>query len=261
MVDKYCLYCGSQISKYSKSFCSSKCYHKYRKEFGISDETKKKQSKSKLGTHLSTEHKEKIRQHLLGRIVSSETKKKMSNSAKVRKISTEGRRAISRSKTGTNNPNYGKCRTEETKTKISEAQIGKHVSDETRQLLSKTHIGELSSNWRGGISFLPYCHKFNKSFKERVRAFFGYRCIVCGKDELNCNHKHSVHHVDYDKQACCNKQIANFALLCTSCHSKTNFNRDQWSYILHIIIYEIYNNKTYYSSEEFKWLTNIHRLN
>src|SRR5208337_386546 len=34
---------------------------------------------------------------------------------------------------------------------------------------SKNLIGEKSPGWKGGISFEPYCIKFNKEFKERVR--------------------------------------------------------------------------------------------
>ena len=34
-----------------------------------------------------------------------------------------------------------------------------------------------------------------------------------------------VHHIDYDKK---NNDVDNLVTLCTPCHTKTNFNRDEW---------------------------------
>ena len=44
----------------------------------------------------------------------------------------------------------------------------------------KIKTGEKNSNWNGGTSFEPYCTKFTPEFKERVRAFWGYKCANCG---------------------------------------------------------------------------------
>lgn len=40
--------------------------------------------------------------------------------------------------------------------------------------------GPNGSNWKGGISFLPYCIKFNSSLKRAIRKRDHYTCQRCG---------------------------------------------------------------------------------
>ena len=110
--------------------------------------------------------------------------------------------------------------------------------------------GEHANGWKGGISFEPYCILFNKEFKERVRAFWGNKCPVCGKTEEDIGKAHSVHHVGYDKEVCCNDNERLFVPLCPSCHSKTNHNREEWEeYFTHMI--SIQGGRCYYTKEEY----------
>jgi len=88
--------------------------------------------------------------------------------------------------------------------------------------------GKNNSSWRGGISFEPYCPKFNKEFKERVREFFGRVCVECGKNEEENGMKLPIHHVNYDKMVCCNSTKPIFVALCNSHNSKANRNREYW---------------------------------
>ena len=92
--------------------------------------------------------------------------------------------------------------------------------------------GSNSHMWKGGMSYEPYCYKFNHEFKERVREFFGRKCIVCGKTEQENNKKLDVHHINYDKQSCCNNTKPLFAPLCQSCHRRTSHFREYWRDIL-----------------------------
>ena len=78
---------------------------------------------------------------------------------------------LSESNKGERNPNFGKHWSEEKRTQMSLSHMG-------------LQSGPNSPRWKGGISFEPYCEKFNEEFKERVRAFFGYRCQYPG-----CNHR------------------------------------------------------------------------
>ena len=94
--------------------------------------------------------------------------------------------------------------------------------------LSCSLKGEKSWKWQGGVSFEPYCIKFNEEFRERVRNYFGSCCYVCGKNETDNKAKLSVHHVNYNKMVCCNDVKPLFVPLCKSCHSKTNTNRKYW---------------------------------
>lgn len=129
---------------------------------------------------------------------------------------------------------------EEHRKKISESNKGKKFTEEHKNKLSEyrkgVYIGERCPAWKGGISFEPYCPKFNENFKERVREFFGRKCVLCGKTEEESNRKLCVHHVNYDKMVCCNDNRKLFVALCVKCHAKTNKNREYWeTRFLHII--------------------------
>lgn len=60
-----------------------------------------------------------------------------------------------------------------------------------------------------------------------------------------------VHHINYDKNTCCNEKRKLFVTLCRSCHSKTNANRKYWENILTKIIDEQYNGQCYCSDDEY----------
>jgi len=93
---------------------------------------------------------------------------------------------------------------------------GKYCS---HQCEGKARTGEKSGSWKGGISFEPYCPKFNKEFKESIRDAFGRTCFLCGKKEIG--KKHAVHHIDYNKNSICRGKAWAFVPICQSCHGKT----------------------------------------
>ena len=118
---------------------------------------------------------------------------------------------------------------------------------------SKTFTGENNHNWNGGSSFQPYCPKFTNEFKERVRTFFGHKCMMPG-----CNHvwqpgetKLAVHHVNFLKNSCCNPSIPRlFVPLCHQpCHTKTNHNRPYWEKLFTKLIVEEFNGQCYLPKE------------
>ena len=190
------------------------------------------------------------------------------------------------SKRGENNPNFGKPRSKTTRNKTSASLKNHSISKETRDKISETihkRIPEYShklkqawadpkkresrlrimnspefrekisgpngGNWKGGISFEPYCVKFNEDFKNRVRAFFGYCCVECGTPQNGI--KLHVHHVNFNKQTCCNDATPLFVPLCKSCHPKTNFDREYWEQHFTSIITNYYKGKCYFTKEEF----------
>lgn len=119
-----------------------------------------------------------------------------------------------------------------------------------KKWMSISFTGEKSNMWKGGISFEPYCPKFNKTFKERVRAFFDYKCVECGIEQDK--YKHSVHHVHYNKESCCDPNIPKmFVPLCRSCHTKTNTNREEWRSHFEQLIISKYGGRSYYTQEEW----------
>ena len=82
--------------------------------------------------------------------------------------------------------------------------------------------GEKSSGWNGGISYLPYCPKFNKSLKEKIRNRDERVCQNCGVKENG--KRQSVHHIHYDKENC----YPDLITVCGSCNTKANSDRDKW---------------------------------
>jgi hypothetical protein len=119
-------------------------------------------------------------------------------------------------------------KTEEHKDKIRKKLKGRKLPEETCLKMRASRKGENNPAWRGGISFSPYCPKFNEMFKEKVRAYYNYNCPICGKTQEQNGRRLHVHHVDYNKQTCCDGSKPRFIALCDSCHSKTNHNRDYW---------------------------------
>jgi len=146
------------------------------------------------GKKISEEQKIKLSKIHKGRIMSEEWRKKLSESHRGKKhpMSEETRRKIRES-------NTGKHPSEETRRKLSKAQRGRITSEETRKKLSEAIKGEKHYNWKGGISFEPYCVKFDEPFRERCRNFFARMCVECGKTEEENKAKLGVHHVNFDK--------------------------------------------------------------
>lgn len=191
-------------------------------------EHRRKAGEANRGRRHTEEELRKMRECNLGKKLSPEHKKKIG----------DGVRGIPKS--------------EEWKRKIGEAHKGKPRSEETKRKLSESHKGDKSYCWKGGISFLPYCQKFNEDFKERVRAFFGYQCQVCGHVWQHGEKKLAVHHVNYKKDACCNKDTRRlFVPVCPgSCHSKTGHNRVFWEYWFTEMIDRLYGGKCYVEKTE-----------
>jgi len=146
----------------------------------------------------------------------------------------------------------GKQKTQEHNYKNKISHLGKVLSKEWREHISESKKGDKSPQWQGGISFYPYCEKFNNEFKRRVRARFDYTCVLCGIKENGKGH--SVHHVHYDKKSCCAPTSERkFVLLCPSCHAKTNYPniRDYWVQYFEELLAIQYSDKSYLTKEEY----------
>jgi len=187
------------------------------------------------GKHHTEETKRKISQSHVGMQSSEETKEKIRNSLEGRPPWNKGKHLSDEHKQKIGEGNRGKIISEETKQKMSEAKkgrkhplYGKHLSDEYKKKISDSLKGERHWNWHGGISYKPYCPKFNERFKERVRDFFNRRCYICNKTEKENGQRLSVHHISYNKDTCCDNSKPLFVPLCKTCHSKTRDDREKW---------------------------------
>jgi len=161
---------------------------------------------SRKGAILTEETKQKIRLNRKGKCCGE------ANANYGRTFSAEHRRKISESRKGKAN-RKGIPQPESAKEKLRIIHTGMKASDETKHKMSVTKCKQNNPNWRGGISFYPYCPKFDEPFKENVRNFFGGKCVFCGKTkEENGNAQHkveklSVHHVFTEKMSCCETKI------------------------------------------------------
>lgn len=94
----------------------------------------------------------------------------------------------------------------------------------------ENNFGENTSQWKGGISKLPYCREWTRSYKEEIKERDSHRCLnpYCfgGAKRLH------VHHIDYTKTLC---GPDNLITVCGSCNSRANFDREwhtQWYRII-----------------------------
>lgn len=110
-----------------------------------------------------------------------------------------------------------------------ERGYGKYCS---KACVAKGRIGDKAANWQGGISFEPYCVKFNEAYKNNIRNFFSDECFLCGKSKVENGKKLSVHHINYNKNCGCDGSKCICVPLCYKCHSKTNANRDFWQALI-----------------------------
>ena len=86
-----------------------------------------------------------------------------------------------------------------------------------------SRCGHNNCNWKGGISFEPYCEVWkDKEYKQDIRERDGNRCL-----NPYCNSKKSndltVHHIDYNKKNC---HPSNLITVCRSCNCMANKDRD-----------------------------------
>lgn len=138
-------------------------------------------------------------------------------------------------------------RSSEFRKRLSELHKGKHVvwSEEarernakrlrkhdkkTKEKIAATKIGPKNPSWKGGVSFAPYCPKFNNAFKEKIRDKFGRKCFVCKSSEGTT--RHPVHHIDYNKNSICNGHDWAFVPLCRRQHNQSNVHRFYWFNLL-----------------------------
>jgi mannose-6-phosphate isomerase-like protein (cupin superfamily) len=77
--------------------------------------------------------------------------------------------------------------------------------------------GNQSSN-EGQTAPILYPKEFKKAAQD-CREKFNNLCFICGKTKDDNGENMSVHHIDYDKNNCCDK---NLVPLCRRCHSFTN---------------------------------------
>jgi len=195
----YCVDCGKETK--GKGLRCYSCSNKINKK-----------GKSSWSKGLTKETDERVRKN--GEAISKALKGKHH---------TEGaRRKMSKAQKGENNPMFGKHHTEKTKKKMSKGHKGKHYPK-----LSKACKGENNPNFNNWSSRFPYnVNDWTCDLKKFIRERDDYQCQFCGIKENG--RKHSVHHIDYDKQNCSKE---NLITLCLSHNMKANFGKNKWQFL------------------------------
>lgn len=200
------------------------------------------------GFHHSEETKQKIRDKRKLQVFSEETRikfKTRKNGMLGRNHTDEAKEKMRAARLGKPSPLKGKHQPEYVKERLKQINLGKTRSLESRIKHSCTRRNIPIEEFDGFSKYKDYCDKFNFPFKERVREFFGRKCVECGKDEEHERTRLHVHHVNYDKGSCCNTSEKLFVALCQSCHNKTHTNRDHWMQRYREVIYLCYGGRCY----------------
>jgi len=241
------------------------------------EEYRLKLSRAHTGKPKSESHRQNIRNGLKGIRRSQESIRKQRESISGenhpnfgKHLSEATRKKIGDSHRGEKSVNFGKHLPEATCKKIAEARTGKTLSDESKLKCSRWQIGVpksyghrlrivesmLGGFWYGNVRYYDgpqYCEKWTPELRQRVRAFFGYRCVECGAPQgKRLLH---VHHVWYNKKTCCDNSPRSLVSLCGKCHIKTTTgNRAYWSTHFQEMIDVNYNGKCWFTKDEMKEL-------
>lgn len=166
---------------------------------------------------------------MFGKHHTKTAKQKISKAKKDKKPSKETLKKMSKANRGIKNGFFGKHHTREVKEKLRKHALGRKPSKATREKLSNMRIGNKNSNWRNGISKLPYSFDFTPELKLKIRKRDDYTCQKCGITEeehiIVYGKVLTIHHIDYDKGNC---RENNLIALCSECNSRVNFNRNYW---------------------------------
>jgi hypothetical protein len=192
-------------------------------------------AKLRVGWHHTEEAKKKLREKHIGTVISEETKQKMSKARKEnptrywegKKFSEEHKKKIRE----TTKKTY-----ENPEVRLSCGRKGRKILEPQKQAVRKYMknawkipefrnklIRERANNWRGGTTFKEYGYEFDNRNRAEIYERDNYTC-----QNPECSSSVSridTHHIDYNKQ---NHDKRNIVTLCSSCHSKTNFNRSYW---------------------------------
>lgn len=196
----------NRVKKYARKGVK---HHFYGKHLPL--EMRKKISESNKGKTAGSKH------YMWGKSQTAHQKLVASITHKGRIVTEETRLKLSEASRG--KPSWCKGLTKETDSRVKKQSIlmkGKKHSETTKLKMANAQKGELHWNWQNGISFIPYCPKFNKQLKEAIRNRDNRICQFCGS--LEDGTKLAIHHIHYDKENCHPDLIA----LCKSCNSKVN---------------------------------------
>jgi hypothetical protein len=219
----------------------------------MSEQGKQSVSASKEGVPKTEDEKIKISESLKEYFKDPAVREEMSNRSKIIwKDPVVKEKLIKSQRECHANPEYRLKQSTTRKRLMKENLALKQIVLDSIKKAQQMNTGEKHYNFKGCISYEPYCKLFTPEFKNRVRAFYGYKCTLCGG--VSPRRALNVHHCTYNKMQCCDETKPLFAALCDHCHGKTNGDREEYEKQLTQIINERYGGKCYYTFEEYEKL-------
>lgn len=150
------------------------------------------------------------------------------NKGKIDIYSDEHKKKISdsvRQRLSINHPMKGKFHSEASRLKIKNARIGQiNIKGPKGKPWSEERKKAQKVNLRtkpviiSGKEYHPLWHELRKIIYKRD----GWICQECDK---HCHKDIACHHIDYDTL---NNDLSNLITLCSSCHGKTLYQRENW---------------------------------
>lgn len=227
---KICPICDTEFPvlphKADRIYCSHECFgeaHKGENNPSKRPEVKKLISEKNTGRKVTLQQKEKQHRAMIGKLA------------------------------GDKNPS----KRPEVAAKISASLMGHEVTEITRQKIRENMPNgsmENNGNWKGGISFKPYCEKFNSAKKKEVRDKYNNCDYLTGIHRDICNivggkiQELSIHHFDYNKMQGCDGH--KWKLIPVSKRHNTIFNGNRFFWEK-LIEYSLEYDKEYYKDEKF----------
>ena len=109
--------------------------------------------------------------------------------------------------------------------------VDPYYADKTHFCCRKcAKTGEHNPQWVGGHT-IEYPPEWTRSLRKSIKSRDSYKCVLCGQRATD------VHHIDYNKYNCDERNLIS---LCHSCHSRTNTNRRHWIEVFMRMIVEVY---------------------
>ena len=182
----------------------------FKKGYKFSNEVERQRIESLTGREFSQKHKDNISKGKMGHPVSEESIEKMKQAHKDYLANHI-------------HPMKGKQFNKEARKNMSRGQKLLYASGYSNLCIGKK--GEGNPAWKNGLSREPYPLEWRETLKESIRQRDGYQCQLCGCSQVENIQRLSIHHIDYNKK---NLNLNNLISLCKKCHSKVNFNREEW---------------------------------
>lgn len=233
-ITKICVKCGTKKSILSFPFQKNKCKQCYKEEHTLKHNKEyicENCGNVFISDHESLTRKPKFCSRTCAGFKSGETSWNSGN-----RVQYETCKVCGKQKTGKREKDFEICQTCSNKQRAVNIvyyacpRCGKPKNGRGRSdRIFCNSCAAIYKHQKLGHIIKPYYIGFTSALKISVRNYYNNACAICSKVELSL----AVHHIDYNKN---NQTFGNLLPLCSSCHGKTNRNRDYWKGVCQEIV-------------------------